>query len=161
MLRMSFIVLLSFVLLTSFQERAVKVVDYKGLEPLLSKQDDTVYVVNFWATWCAPCVKEIPYFEKLNGTYKDQKVKVLLVSLDFRKNLESALIPFINRRGIKSEVILLSDPDSNSWISKVDENWTGAIPATLIYNKSERSFYEKELAYNELDSLLHLKLKVQ
>jgi thiol-disulfide isomerase/thioredoxin len=158
MLRISFIVLLSFLLLTSFQERTVKVVDYKGLEPLLSKQNDTVYVVNFWATWCAPCVKEIPYFEKLNETYKDRKVKVLLVSLDFRKNLETALIPFLNRRGIKSEVILLSDPDSNSWISKVDENWTGAIPATLIYHKTKRSFYEKELTYNELDSLLNLKL---
>lgn len=161
MLKLSFIVLLSFLILTSFQERTVKVVDYKELEPFLSKQDDTVYVVNFWATWCAPCVKEIPYFENLNETYKDQKVKVLLVSLDFRKNLETALIPFLNRRGIKSEVILLSDPDSNSWISKVDENWTGAIPATLIYNKSERSFYEKELTYNELDSLLNLKLTHQ
>jgi thiol-disulfide isomerase/thioredoxin len=139
----------------------VRIVDYKGFEPFLSNQNDSVYVVNFWATWCAPCVKEIPYFEKLNETYKDQKVKVLLVSLDFRKNLESALIPFINRRGIKSEVILLSDPDSNSWINKVDKNWTGAIPATLIYTKTERSFYEKELTYNELDSLLNLKLKVQ
>ena len=87
-------------------------------------------------------------------------IRVLLLA-DFRKNLETALIPFLNRRGIKSEVILLSDPDSNSWISKVDKNWTGAIPATLIYNKSERSFYEKELTYNELDSLLNLKLTHQ
>lgn len=151
-------VILSF-LLFGFQDEPVKVVDFKGLEPYLNKQNDTTYVINFWATWCGPCVKELPYFEKITESYKDKKVKVILVSLDFPKSYKKSLLPFLVKRGIKSEVILLNDPDSNTWISKIDKDWSGAIPATIIYNKSSRSFYEKSFSYEELESELKLKLE--
>jgi len=141
----------------SYLDKPITVVDYKGLEPYLNKQNDTTYVVNFWATWCKPCIKELPDFEQLNENYKDKKVKVILVSLDFYKNYQTSLLPFIKNRGIKSEVILLHDPDSNSWIDKVDKSWSGAIPATLVYNRSSRSFYEQSFEYKQLDSVLHLK----
>jgi thiol-disulfide isomerase/thioredoxin len=141
----------------SYLDKPITVVDYKGLEPYLNKQNDTTYVVNFWATWCKPCVKELPNFEQLNENYKDKKVKVILVSLDFYKNYQTSLLPFIKNRRIKSEVILLHDPDSNSWINKVDKSWSGAIPATLVYNRSSRSFYEQSFEYKQLDSVLNLK----
>jgi thiol-disulfide isomerase/thioredoxin len=156
-MRILFVVLIS--LLFSIQQyKPIPVLDYKELEPYLTKQNDTTYVVNFWATWCKPCVKELPYFELLNQNYSNQKVKVLLISLDFFKNYKNTLLPFVKNKGIKSDVILLNDPDSNNWIDKVDKNWTGAIPATLVYNKSSRSFYEKSFSYNQLDSVLRLKL---
>ena len=98
-------VILSF-LLFGFQDEPVKVVDFKGLEPHLNKQNDTTYVINFWATWCGPCVKELPYFEKITESYKDKKVKVIPVSLDFPKSYKKSLLPFLVKRGIKSEVIL-------------------------------------------------------
>jgi len=146
-------------LLVGFQDKPIKVVDFKGLEPYLSKQNDTTYIVNFWATWCGPCVKELPYFEKITEKYENQKVKVILVSLDFPKSYKKSLLPFLVKKGIKSEVILLNDPDSNTWINKVDKNWSGAIPATIIYNKNSRSFYEKSFTYEELESALKLKLE--
>jgi thiol-disulfide isomerase/thioredoxin len=145
----------------SYIDKPIIVVDYKGLEPYLNKQNDTTYVVNFWATWCKPCVKELPNFEQLNENYKDRKVKVILVSLDFYKNYQTSLIPFIKNRGIKSEVILLHDLDSNTWINKVDKSWSGAIPATIVYNRSSRSFYEQSFEYKQLDSVLHLKLELK
>ena len=144
-----------------FQEKPIQIVDFEGLKPYLKKHNDTTYVVNFWATWCKPCVKELPYFEQLNENYKDKKVKVILVSLDFAKTYESNLIPFVKKRGLKSEVILLNDPDSNNWINKVDKTWSGAIPATIVYNSTSRNFYEKSFTYNELDSVLNLKLNNQ
>lgn len=125
--------------------------DYKGLEYFLTMRNDTTYVVNFWATWCEPCVKELPYFEKLNKQYKKNKVKVLLVSLDMKKDFESKLLPFIQQRQLKSDVLILSDTDSNTWIPKVDSTWTGAIPATLIYNKEVRKFYEKSFTFETLE----------
>lgn len=140
------------------QERYVKVIDFNGLEPYLNKQSDTTYVINFWATWCAPCVKEMPDFQKVVEKYKNEKLKLLFVSLDMPNLLESRLIPFIEKYGIASQVVLLDDPNSNAWIDKVDSSWTGSIPATLIYNKNSREFFEAPLYYNELDSIVKLKI---
>ena len=95
---------------------------------------------------------ELPAFEKLNKAYADEKVKVLLVSLDFIKHFDTKLIPFINERNIKSPVILLNDPRSNKWIDKVSDEWSGAIPATVIYRGKEREFYERSFTYEELES---------
>jgi thiol-disulfide isomerase/thioredoxin len=128
----------------------LNIVDFNALEPLLNNQDDQVYVINFWATWCAPCVKELPVFEKLHDEYKNKNVKVILVSLDFPKQYESKLIPFIKENNLQSEIIVLDDTDSNTWIPKVSEEWSGAIPATLIYSKDQRKFFENSFNYNEL-----------
>lgn len=130
---------------------SVKAYNYEGLKHFLNQKNDTTYVVNFWATWCVPCVAELPHFEALNEKYKDNKVKVLLVSLDMDKKIESQLIPFIKKRQLKSEVVILRDPDADSWISQIDSSWTGAIPATLIYNKDQRKFYEKSFTYDGLE----------
>lgn len=124
--------------------------DFKAFEPLLQRQTDTTYVVNFWATWCQPCVAELPNFEKANAEYKDQKVKVILVSLDMKKQVESNLIPFMQRKNLQSQVVHLSDPDANAWISKVDSTWSGAIPATVIYNRNKRKFYEQSFTFEQL-----------
>ena len=128
----------------------LEVYDYSGLEPLLNKSDDKTYVVNFWATWCAPCIKELPYFEQLNRDYSGKNVEVILVSLDFPRMYEKKLKPYIKDNDLKSRVVALNDPDMNTWIPKVDEDWTGAIPATVIYNKNKRRFYEKSFNYDEL-----------
>lgn len=124
--------------LATGQVTAIPVISFEALEPRLHYANDTVYVVNFWATWCQPCVKELPYLEKLTRKYRDQPVKVLLVSLDFKSQLASKLIPFVRSRKIRSEVVLLHDLDANDWIPKVSEVWDGAIPLTLIYRGEER-----------------------
>jgi thiol-disulfide isomerase/thioredoxin len=124
---------------------------FEGLRPLLHRDNDTTYVVNFWATWCAPCVKELPYFERLRTELTGEPVQVVLVSLDFRKQLTSRLIPFIRERGLESRIVVLDDPDANAWIDRVSPEWSGAIPATLIYRGKRRVFYEQSFTYNELE----------
>ena len=69
----------------------IPALNFEALEPFLKKENDTLYVVNFWATWCKPCIKELPAFEKINSEYKSQKVKVLMVSLDFPEHMEKQL----------------------------------------------------------------------
>ncbi|KAB1069076.1 redoxin domain-containing protein [Tamlana haliotis] len=130
---------------------ALEVYDFDGFEKFLNKKDDKVYVVNFWATWCAPCVKELPYFEKLNAAYADENVEVLLVSLDFPHMYDTKLKPFIKENNLQSHVVALDDPDMNTWIPKVDESWSGSIPATVIYNKDKRAFFEQSFTYDELE----------
>jgi len=130
----------------------LEVYDFDGFEKFLNRKDDKVHVVNFWATWCAPCIKEMPHFEKLHTNYKDKNVEVLLVSLDFPFNYDKKLKPFLKERNLQFKVIALDDPDMNTWMSKVSEEWTGAIPITIIYNKDKRQFYERTFTYNELET---------
>lgn len=129
----------------------LEVYDYNGFKKFLNKKDDKVYVINFWATWCAPCVKELPYFEKLNAAYKNKNVEVILVSLDFPHLYEKKLKPFIRDRKLSSKVIALDDVDMNSWIPKVNEKWSGSIPATVIYRNDNKGFYEQSFTFEELE----------
>lgn len=135
-------------------DNKIKVVNFNEFKPTLYQENDTVYVVNFWATWCAPCIKEIPYFEQLGAKYRDRNLKVIMISLDMPNQIDSKLIPFIEKNNMKNDVLLLDDPDFNSWIPVVDKEWSGAIPATLIYSKSFREFYAKELTFIELEEIV-------
>ncbi|TNJ44531.1 TlpA family protein disulfide reductase [Tamlana fucoidanivorans] len=129
----------------------LEVYDFEGFKTFLNKKDNTVYVINFWATWCAPCVKELPYFETLDKAYRDQDVKVILVSLDFPHLYDKKLKPFIEKNKLTSKVIALDDVDMNHWIPQVDKNWSGSIPATIIYKNDNRKFYEDSFTYEELE----------
>ena len=132
------------------REAQLAVYTYDEIAPLLEKKTDTTYVINFWATWCMPCVKELPYFERVSEQHKDKKVKFLLVSMDMESQIEKRLIPFLKAKKIKNEVVVLDDPDADSWIQKVDQGWSGAIPATLIYRKDQRAFFEQSFTYKSL-----------
>lgn len=138
--------------LTIYEDKGftVKAFDFNGLEHYINPQEDTVYIVNFWATWCAPCVEELPYFEKINEEHGSKNVKVILVSLDMSKQVLSRLIPFLEKNKIRSEVVLLNDLDADVWINKVDSSWSGALPATLIYNSKKRLFFEQSFTYETL-----------
>ena len=133
----------------------IPTVDFEAFDSkYLQQKNDTTYIINFWATWCKPCIKELPAFEKINEQYSNQKVKVVLASLDFPDRIEKQVIPFMEKHNLQSEVVLLDDPDANSWIPKVSEKWSGAIPATIIYNQKERKFYERSFTYEELNTEL-------
>lgn len=132
------------------QQVAVYKID--NLLKRIHNTSDTTYVVNFWATWCKPCVAELPEFEKLHIDYKSKKVKVILVSMDFKEELTKRVKPFLQKNKYTSEVILLDEINGNDFINKISEQWSGAIPATLITknNKTLFEFYEKKLTYDFL-----------
>jgi len=123
--------------------RAQNFVVYNNLEQLqsrISRAGDTTLVLNFWATWCNSCVEELPCFDELREYYGSQNVQVVLVSLDFKSQLEKKFIPFLNRYRLKSEVALMADQDLNAWIPLIHEAWDGAIPATLVLKGDKRLF---------------------
>jgi thiol-disulfide isomerase/thioredoxin len=150
------LLMIAFGSLGASAQSQVAVYDYERFSKWLTKSNDTTYVINFWATWCAPCVKELPDFEQLNLQYRDEKFKMILVSLDFLSNLENRVIPFITQHKLQAEVIMLHEPDGNKWIPQVDDAWSGAIPATVIYNREKdfRSFHEGSYTYDELNSIV-------
>ncbi|MCF6132575.1 TlpA disulfide reductase family protein [Flavobacterium wongokense] len=140
-----------FVFAQSSQAQDILTFDkFDAFEKAIIKNDGNVYVVNFWATWCGPCVKELPYFEKLHQENKN--VKVLLVSLDSPKDAKK-LQSFIQKKKITAQVIALFDKDYNSWLDKIDKGWSGSIPATYIFSGDKKLFAEHEFEnYAELSS---------
>jgi thiol-disulfide isomerase/thioredoxin len=115
---------------------------------------DTVYVVNFWATWCKPCIAELPHFEKLQAVYKNQPLKVLLVSMDFESKLP-AVKAFARTHKLATEVFLATRKSDQELIDGIDKDWSGALPGTLIVNakKGIRQFHEQAFTYDELNKL--------
>jgi len=141
------------ILWSGFQDLEAQViheVNAQELVELTRLENDTTYVLNFWASWCAPCVEELPLFEKLHRARKGESFRLILISLDFSNQMDSRVRPFLREQGITAEVRLINDTDYNSWISRVDPDWSGAIPATLIYRRDKRVFLEKKLNMEEL-----------
>lgn len=135
------------------QSKTVRLLTIQQLEKRISNPD-TVYIVNFWATWCGPCVKELPNFDQLQTSHKGQPVKVLLVSMDFRSKLNEVKT-FAKTRKLLSEVFLADKTSDQQFIDGIDKNWSGALPGTLLVNtkKHFRKFYEQEFTYTELNKL--------
>ncbi|MGV3696560.1 TlpA family protein disulfide reductase [Flavobacterium sp.] len=149
MKQLSLIAFLFVFLQTAFAQQPVVYEKFDDFEKAVIKNDQHTYVINFWATWCGPCIKELPYFEKLHKENKN--VKVILVSLDSRKDYEKKLIPFIQKKKLTAEVVLLSDKDYNTWLEKIDKSWSGAIPATFIFRGNHELFAERDFEnYAEL-----------
>lgn len=130
------------------------VYDFEEFEPLLHMDGDTTYVINFWATWCKPCIGELPHFERVNAEQKEHNVKVILVNLDMPNLWKAKVEPFVETHQIKSEVVILDDPNLNEWLPKVSDKWGGGIPATLIYNKNKRNFFVGPLTYEGLNEMM-------
>jgi len=136
--------------------QSTRIVNVQDLINLIDSKSDKIQVINFWATWCGPCVKELPTFEKLNKE-KSANIKVTLVSMDLDLDPDpSKVYKFIERKQIKSDVLLLEEKDSNTWINRISNDWSGALPATLLVNSKsgKKKFIEKPLSEKELQNLI-------
>ncbi|MGE0932602.1 TlpA family protein disulfide reductase [Peijinzhouia sedimentorum] len=142
----------------NFTERKIEVIKFEQLEELINQEGEGIKIINFWATWCKPCIKELPLFEALEDEMDGVPVKVYLISMDFPEEADTKVKAFLERRNINSEVKLLDETDFNAFIDKVDSRWSGAIPATLIINDKTktRTFLEKELHEGELEEQIKL-----
>ncbi|WP_294959537.1 TlpA family protein disulfide reductase [uncultured Flavobacterium sp.] len=144
-----YIFLFSIISVSAYSQN-VKLLNINQLNERIKNGKDSTYVVNFWATWCAPCIKELPHFEKLGAEHKSEKLVVLLVSLDFKSKLESNVVPFVKRKNLKNEVFLLNESSPQEFIDRIDPSWSGSIPATLFIKNDKRKFVESEFTYEQL-----------
>jgi len=129
-------------------------IDRDQLACLLNPENDTLYIFNFWATWCSPCVREIGYFEEVHKASKDLPRKVVLINLDFPDQFEKRVLPFIAEKKLTAQILQMTDMDYNSWIPLVNEDWSGAIPATLLIKRDKQKFIAREVSKQELIELI-------
>ena len=123
---------------------------------------DSVLLVNFWATWCKPCVAELPFIEKFAKENTDKKLKVLLVSFDFKNTIDTRLKNFIQNKGIQSEVVVIDQTNADTWMPKIEKRWGGAIPISLLYTKDKKSFGNREFeSYEDLKTWVNTEVTLK
>ena len=147
------LLLIGALLLASFTNaQDVKVIKFPELQKKILTADAPLTIFNFWATWCGPCIKEMPHFE----AYLDNpNVKVIFVSMDYGDKIDRVK-SFVKDKGIKSEVVLLDETDYNSFMDKISKEWSGAIPATLFVDEwGKTNFHEKEFTKEQLDKTIN------
>ena len=126
--------------------QAVKRVKITDIEQYIQKSERPL-IISFWATWCVPCLKEIPWFEEQVKKYADKNPELLLVSLDFAKSYPKQLTDFVKKRNFVATVFWLDETNADYFCPKIDAKWSGGIPATLFVNKKTnyRNFFERQL----------------
>ena len=122
------------------------------LEKIIKTSDKPV-ILNFWATWCKPCIEELPYFQELAGKYEKAGVQLVLVSLDMKEAYPIGIKNFAVKRKINSPIVFLDETNADLFCPAVDPKWSGAIPATLFINNKSgyRAFFEDQLSKEQLE----------
>lgn len=150
-----YLLCLAVTLSCSLQAQSVKqVLKIDALRNYMNEQKSAC-VINFWATWCKPCVQELPAFDSLATVQPN--TSVILVCLDFKEDLNTKVIPLLKKKNIKVTCLLLDEVNGNDYINKISPHWSGAIPATLFKKGSKEQLVEKKLnlsaLINELKTL--------
>lgn len=136
------------------QTNSPKVIHMAELKTLITPLEKKVHVINFWATWCRPCIEELPDFEAIHQEL-DKKAKVSLISLDPASKAESHVGPFLKKKEITADSYLLDEVDFDAWIPIVDSSWSGALPATLIiFPSGKKVFHEGKYSKEELERII-------
>ncbi|MCU0443616.1 MAG: TlpA family protein disulfide reductase [Microscillaceae bacterium] len=152
-----FLALLLGLLAQGAHSQTIQTIKIKDLVSHLQKNDDTLRVVNLWATWCAPCVKELPYFEQAHQHFKNQKVKIILTAIEDELPKVQA---FAQKRKLQSTLLFLDEDNANDWIPQIEKNWQGEIPVTLFVKQGKREFHSGDFTAEELMTQIEQRLNV-
>ncbi len=145
-------VIFSFFIHTACNSQTISKIKITDLNKLI-KESDSVMIINFWATFCKPCVEEIPDLIKLSKKYKKEKVTLYLVSLDLENYYPEKIKKFVAQKKYSANIAWLNESNADYFCPLIDTTWSGAIPATLFINNKTgyRKFYEKKLTVGEIE----------
>ncbi|MEN9445123.1 MAG: hypothetical protein RIS47_2014 [Bacteroidota bacterium] len=149
-----FFVLVLSLLVSGLKAQKVEAIKLPQLLDMIEASDSLV-IFNFWATWCRPCVAELPHFAEVANEQKT-KVHIVLISLDFASEMGTKLQPFLQRKNFGLDCYLLDETNYDSWIDKISPTWDGGIPASLVVDKSQNlyEFHAGELSKTELEAII-------
>lgn len=119
-----------------------------------------VLVLNFWATWCGPCVAEFPELVALDAKYRDKGVKFVGITADDPEDVQPKVIPFIKKHQVKFDIVQQNIEDSEQLMNQITKDWNGVIPVTVVYDKQGNLAYsrfgiiDRDLLVAEIEKVL-------
>jgi thiol-disulfide isomerase/thioredoxin len=149
---MKFFLIIGFLIFSApIHAQEIKKIKVTELEKTI-KDSKTPLIINFWATFCKPCIAEIPYFEAAINRHKKDGITLLLVSLDLKEDYPK-IKPLATKRKFTSPIVWLNETNADYFCPKVDSSWSGALPATLFINNKTgyRKFYEEQVKEEKLE----------
>ena len=137
---------------------ALPEVNQEQLKAMVAPQkNDTIYVTNFFATWCGPCMKEIPHFKEKMEELKGKPVKFTFVSVDAKEDWNTAVSDFADEYDIRKNVILFdASMISPDYFTKITKTWDGgSIPFTVIKKGDKEIETVGMMSKEDLDAKLN------
>ena len=159
-MRKNFLLVMSLLISGFIFSQEIKSVKITELEKIIA-ESKTALIVNFWATWCKPCIEEIPYFLEEVKDHRKDSLTILLVSLDFKEAFPAGIADVAKKRKFKAPIVWLNETNADYFCPKVDTKWSGAIPATLFINNKTgyRKFIEEQISHKMLKKEIMAMLK--
>lgn len=135
MLRLTLLGALAGLLLA--QQPRLRPIDEKSYPAALAAHKGSVVVVNFWATWCAPCREEMPWLAAMERKYRSRGFRLITVSCDEPED-QRAAEEFLSKAGVGGDAYLKRSISDEKFIESVYEKWSGALPAIFLYDRKGR-----------------------
>ena len=149
------LVLFLFISINFAKAQSVQSWKVTKLQNFIAKSD-SILVINFWATFCKPCLEELPYYKTIIEKYKDKKVKLLMVSMDLKDAYPAKIAAFVKQNKFSNQVIWLNENNADYFCPRVDKAWLGGIPSTLFVNSKTgyRKFFEQQMKPEQFEAEL-------
>lgn len=152
--------IITFLLVAIGLDAQIKAIKITDLEKTI-KESTSPMIINFWATYCVPCIEEIPYFQEMAKKYKSEGVSLLLVSLDLKTAYPTKIDAMAKRLKLTAPIAWLNETNADYFCPRVDSSWSGGLPASLFVSNATgyRRFYEDEVSKEKLEKEIHAMLK--
>ncbi len=162
MKKLSGLIICCFIITSAFAQQGglvIKKVSAKEVKAMIANSTGPM-IINFWASWCGPCIREIPYFESKVAA-SPKLIKLVLVSIDYPDAFPKTVTEFVTKKGYKSEILYLNETDPEYFLPAIEKKWTGAIPASIFIDNSKKyyEFFDSQLTEQRLDVELEKLIK--
>jgi thiol-disulfide isomerase/thioredoxin len=119
----------------------VDLVSPAQLKTLIKNQGtDKLLLVNFWATWCGPCMEEFPELEKMVRMYAERQVDIVTVSVN-SPDEQKLVLGFLKKQHAFNRNLLLNSNDSADAVAAFGPGWKGAVPFTALIGTNGQTLY--------------------